>query len=93
MGFGPLLNIGKIFVGAFNGFKGAAKLIEGVTGALEKLGPTGQKAAGKLKGIAGTITSAFGAAGIAAAVGLAFAEMYQAGAKPRSNRQYERKSQ
>src|SRR4029077_2150083 len=80
VGMGPVRDAIKIIVGAFNGFKGASKLIEGVTTTLEKFGPAGQKASDKIKGVGDTIKTVFGAAGIAAAIGVAFYEFYQEGA-------------
>ena len=40
---GPMRNVIQIAVGAFNGFSGAKKIIDGVTGVLEKFGAVRNK--------------------------------------------------
>jgi hypothetical protein len=82
---GPLRNIIQTIWGAFQFGKGAQTLILGVVGTLEKFGPAGKKAGDAIMGIGDKITAAFGAIGIAAAVGLAFKEFYDAGAEQIDN--------
>lgn len=82
---GPIRNVIQTVVGAFNLFKGAETLILGAAGTLEKFGPAGKKASDAILSIGDTIKGVFGGIGITAAIGLAFYEFYQEGAKQIDN--------